>query len=259
MNQRFDIYFNDDTFTDINPLFIGMEQCESGHSYGPRICPYTILHYVVSGKGTLEYKGENFEIHSGQFFIIFEGEAAKYYADSEDPWKYTWIAYDGLYMNRLNKLQKYVFDIDSEIFESFIKNTFNGVTDKYSTASLIYYIYSLHLTDAKTESVHNYPNETKRIIKLKYMQSITVFEIAKMLNIDKRYMSRIFKEKYGKTVISYLIEIRMKRACELLTEGYSVADTASMVGYTDAFNFSKMFRKQVGLSPREYKNSYTRI
>ena len=87
------------------------------------------------------------------------------------------------------------------------------------------------------------------------MQTITVEDIAKMLSIDKRYMSRIFKEKYGKTVIGYLIEIRMKHACELLSEGYSVADTSAMVGYADTFNFSKMFSKYIGMSPREYKNT----
>lgn len=256
MKERFDIYFNENTFTDINPLFIGMEQCESGHSFGPRICPYTIIHYVISGKGTLEYNGESLQVCSGQFFIIFANEPAKYYADDNDPWKYTWIAYDGLYINRLKILNNYVFNFNQSIFAEFIENTFNGMTDKFSTAALLFYIHGVFLHDNKNDSLHNYPDEAKRIIKLKYMQSITVSEIAKMLSIDKRYMSRIFKEKFGKTVINYLIEIRMNRACELLKEGYSVADTASMVGYTDAFNFSKMFCKKIGVSPREFKNSH---
>lgn len=257
MDSRFDIYFNEDTFTDINPLFVGKEQCENGHSYGPRICPYTILHYVISGKGTLELSGEKYNISQGQFFIIFEGELAKYYADENDPWDYVWIAFDGIYMNRMNNLKKHIFNADTERFASFIKLCYESKIDKYSTASFLYYIYGIYLKNHIKNVSHNYPDEIKRIIKLKYMQSITVSEIAKMLNIDKRYMSRIFKEKYGKTVINYMIDIRIKKACELLKDGYSVADTASMVGYNDSFNFSKMFSKQVGMSPREYKASFT--
>jgi len=256
MDSNFDIYFNDEALTDINPLFIGREKCERNHSFGPRICPYTIIHYVVSGKGTLEYNNEKYSVHEGQFFVIFEGEPAKYYADDKDPWDYFWIAYDGIYMNQMKILKQYVFNADVNAFNKLLNLCINENINKYAVTSLLYEIHGANQSLIRTSPSHNYPDEAKRIIKLKYMQSISITEIAKMLSIDKRYLSRIFKEKYGKTLISYLIEVRIKKACELLKEGYSVADSSLMVGYTDAFNFSKMFNKVMGMSPRQYKNTH---
>ncbi len=256
MNSKFDIYFSDAAFTDINPLFVGTEQCDKNHSYGPRICPYTIIHYVLDGKGILECNDKQYSIEKGQFFIIFEGDTARYCADSEQPWQYIWIAYDGIYMNSLKKTEKNIFDCDSKAFEKLLELGCSGILDKYTTASVLYYLHGINLGNSDKVSSHNYPDEVKRIINLKYMQSISVMEIAKMLSIDKRYMSRIFKEKFGKTVVGYLIDTRMKHACKLLSDGYSVADVSTMVGYTDTFNFSKIFKKYIGISPSDYKKQH---
>ena len=255
MSVEFDIYFKEETFTDLNPLFIGRQICESNHSFGPRICPYTIIHYVLSGKGTVEQNGTVYEVSNGQIFIIFADEIAKYSADTNEPWDYIWIAYDGLYLKKLAILETPVLNVSVPIFEDLLKNCIDGICDKYYAVSALYKLHSLFLLNSEHEAAQNYPAQVKKIIQLKYMQSISVEEIAHSLNIDKRYMSRIFKKKYGKTVIEYIIDIRMNKACELLRRGYSVADTSALVGYSDSFNFSKMFAKKIGLSPREYKRN----
>ena len=47
----------------------------------------------------------------------------------------------------------------------------------------------------------------------------------------------------------------MKKAA-ILIKDFSVADTAKMVGYDDVFNFSKMFKKNIGVSPLKYKKEF---
>lgn len=259
MLNEFDIYFNDETFTDINPLFAGGQKCEKKHSFGPRICPYTIIHYVLSGKGTLEKNGTVYEVKEGEMFIIFEDEIAKYTADCEDPWEYIWIAYDGIYSKKLKSAEIPVLKAKNNDFNKFREKCINQLCDKYYTASFLFNLHSTYLTKSGSTLLHDYPAEVKKIIQLKYMQSISVEQIANMLNIDKRYMSRIFKKKYGKTVIEYIINLRIAKACELLRQGYSVADTAIIVGYTDSFNFSKMFSKKMGLPPKEYRKTHITV
>ena len=85
------------------------------------------------------------------------------------------------------------------------------------------------------------------------MYLYTVETLSHDAGLDRRYLSRIFKERYGVALKEYLIGVRMRRAGELLLKGYSVSESAYMVGYADAFNFSKMFRKTVGCSPSEYR------
>ena len=66
--------------------------------------------------------------------------------------------------------------------------------------------------------------------------------ITESLGLDRRYLSRIFKESMGISVQDYLIRVRLEQAQKLLAEGTSVKMTSQLVGYTDCFNFSKMFK-----------------
>ena len=72
-------------------------------------------------------------------------------------------------------------------------------------------------------------------------------------DVSIRYMAGDFKEIGIK---EYITEVRMKNAKRFLSEGASVSKCAAMVGYDDEFNFSRAFKRQVGLSPSEWKKQH---
>ena len=76
------------------------------------------------------------------------------------------------------------------------------------------------------------------------------------LLLDRRYLVRLFKEKTGMGIQEYIIQVRMEHARTLLQSGFSVNTTASMVGYHDSFNFSKMFKKTTGTSPKQFAQAH---
>lgn len=87
-----------------------------------------------------------------------------------------------------------------------------------------------------------------------YMNKISVDEIAKNTYLSSTYISKIFKELTGESIINYLIGIRLNKAKEILEEGYfTIQDVSKIVGYSDAFYFSKLFKKRFGCSPSQYK------
>ena len=87
-------------------------------------------------------------------------------------------------------------------------------------------------------------------INQNFARNISVAEIADFFGLERSYFSRLFKKKHGISVQNYIINLRMNKASELLKKGVSVKETAFLIGYEDAFAFSKMYKKTYGESPR---------
>ncbi len=96
--------------------------------------------------------------------------------------------------------------------------------------------------------------ETIAYFEKYHTQDISLNDLSNQLYISPTYLSKIFKEITGQTPISYLIQIRIDKAIELLkTKRYSIKKVAELVGYEDAYYFSSLFKKYVGISPKKFK------
>lgn len=92
-----------------------------------------------------------------------------------------------------------------------------------------------------------------------YHEPITLNDIGECIYTSTYYASRIFKQETGKNFTDYLNEFRIEKAKEFLMDVQNkVYEVADMVGIPDAHYFSKLFRKYVGLTPREYRDSVVR-
>ena len=106
---------------------------------------------------------------------------------------------------------------------------------------------------SKSEVRSDYIKQVKDYVKAFYMQDISVENIAKSINLDRRYLSRIFKQRTGMTIQDYIINKRIKVSQTYLLQGYSVEEVAIMSGYLDVSNFSRIFKRRTGVSPMEWK------
>lgn len=93
--------FPSENFVDLGLYQFGWEQCDPSHSFGPAARNHYLFHYCLSGTGTLiaentSGKSVNYQIKSGQGFMIFPHQVCTYIADHEIPWEYVWIEFDGL-------------------------------------------------------------------------------------------------------------------------------------------------------------------
>ncbi len=93
-------------------------------------------------------------------------------------------------------------------------------------------------------------------IHIHLYQKITLSELAEEAGIHKDYLASIFKKETGKTIVEYIREERIKNGCELLKKtDLSLQDVAFHLGYEDYSHFSKVFKKQMGISPHKYKGA----
>ena len=90
-------------------------------------------------------------------------------------------------------------------------------------------------------------------MEMRYAEDLSVNDIATELGLERCYFSTLFKKKTGKTPHAYLNELRIKKACALLTDGnLSISETARAVGI-DPVCFARVFKRQMGTVPGKYK------
>ena len=84
---------------------------------------------------------------------------------------------------------------------------------------------------------------------------ISIAEMSKKVNISSFHMIRKFTEENGLTPHKFQMQCRIRKAQELLKEGYKVIDVAQMVGFCDQSHLDRVFRKMVGITPEQYRNT----
>lgn len=111
---------------------------------------------------------------------------------------------------------------------------------------------SLNKKEQRQQKIVNY---TIYYLENHHDEEVTLEKLAQDQYVSPTYLSKIFKESTGMGPINYLINIRLNRAKELLKkENLTVKEIAAMVGYQDAFHFSKSFKKHFGIAPSNLVN-----
>lgn len=82
---------------------------------------------------------------------------------------------------------------------------------------------------------------------------LKISELAPFIGVGERYLCNIFKEIYGMPPKRYLVELRIKRAKELLSGNIPVSEVARLVGFGDVYHFSNIFKNECGIPPSEYR------
>lgn len=103
---------------------------------------------------------------------------------------------------------------------------------------------------------YEYVDFVKRYISENYQQKVSLQEISEIAHVSPAHLSRLFRKEVGSSFRNYLLEYRMHQAVKLFQERpLKCMEIAKLVGYDDYFQFSKMFKKVIGVAPREYQNS----
>ncbi|MBW7475987.1 response regulator [Paenibacillus oenotherae] len=113
-----------------------------------------------------------------------------------------------------------------------------------------------HITCSRQHSYKQLVQQAIDYTKANYTDSdISVNKVCGHLHISAGYFSSVFKKEVKLTFVSYLMNIRMEAAQRLLrTTELKAFEIAEQVGFGDPNYFSFCFKKQVGISPKEYRN-----
>lgn len=100
--------------------------------------------------------------------------------------------------------------------------------------------------------------KAKTYVNCHYQEPITLDEVAGIVYLSPCYFSRLFSEVSGLTFQDYLTKVRINAAKKLLLENNRCLDeVADMLGYNDVSYFIKVFKKVVGVTPRQFSQSFS--
>ncbi len=110
-------------------------------------------------------------------------------------------------------------------------------------------------------SMHNYAPNAKALklasaidyINRNYTASLKNDELAALTRLSTVYFRKLFSEVYGISALEYAKKLRIKKAKEMLHGDYgSITEIATSLGYMNIYDFSRDFKKRVGVSPSKY-------
>ena len=95
----------------------------------------------------------------------------------------------------------------------------------------------------------------KEYAEVHYHQDISMKELAEdVFFLNPTYLSHMFAEKTGISYSAYIRQVRIGKARELLTDGrYSITEIASLSGYNDTSQFIRVFKQEMGTTPKKYR------
>ena len=95
----------------------------------------------------------------------------------------------------------------------------------------------------------------KAYIAERYNKDISLDDVSREVDISPYYFSKLFKEETGENFIEYLTSLRINKAKQLIAgTDLSMKEICTEVGYSDPNYFSRIFKKNVGVTPTEYKD-----
>jgi two-component system, response regulator YesN len=157
----------------------------------------------------------------------------------------------------IDKLGEYILSAaDISILQ---KEYISKINNAESITTLEHAMNNLIDTLMTRTSVKNQNNAEQTVhwavtyINNNYDKEVTLEQIANELFISPGYLCRIFKKHVGKRYASYVTDIRMKKAKELLCSGkFTVTEVAYKVGFNDASYFSSVFKKHYAQPPCKF-------
>lgn len=263
------------SFLDLHITQYGLEQCWPQHDYGPAVRDHYLIHFILDGQGIFETGNRTYHLKKGQAFLIVPEAVTYYRADAADPWTYAWAGFQGIqaesYLRQAGlSMESPILDrIAPEIVERCIRQMHDSRAlpsgRDLKLTSLLYSLFS-HMAETnpphapesrKDDRQDKYVNKVVDFIGTNYGNKISISQIANFVGLDRSYLCAVFKSRTGSSIQEYLIAFRMNKACGLMGNSLlSIGDIARSVGYEDPLLFSKMFKKEKGLSPRQYRNAY---
>ena len=228
-----------------------------------------IFIYCMDGRGVIELNNKKIMLERGMAFTIPQNTAHTYYADEKDPWSILWTHFKGEEIDRFLPHDLEVKPIvlispeENESIQKYFIRLFEISQNGYTLGNMICLSQLLKTILSETyfferESVLSKANRNlTKAVNYMYAnlnKGLTLNEVEIYMGLSKSYLNLIFKQYTKKSPLEFYTHLKMQQACKYLKlTNMFIYEISENLGYEDQYYFSRIFKKEMGVSPREYR------
>ncbi len=231
---------------------------------------YQLL-YIASGKAHFYFQGKEEIVSAGNMVLYRPKEEQRYYYYGAEHPEVYWVHFTG--NNVKNILRQYGIADDIHVIHtntsleykrlfSLMIQELKLCKDDYEEL-LVHYLKELLIMIHRV-LINNPPGKSSFLITemddavqyfhANYNQPISIEDYAAEHNMSVSWFIRNFKEYTNVTPAQYILSLRISNARTLLENtAYNVSEISNIVGYENPLYFSRIFKKQCGMSPSEFR------
>lgn len=217
------------------------------------------VYLVVQGKGIFHTARFSFPLSRGTVFFTFP--ATPFEIENTEELQYFYITALGLrfkeLVGRIGASPESAVVSGHEELLAFWQQALEGCSDcslDLAAESVILYTFSaLCRSDEKSAEPGLVPKVKLYLDEHYHEETLCLKTVSRQLQYNEKYVSSVFKKSMGVGVCEYLHVLRIRHACELIEKGvHSVKELAYLTGFSDPSYFSRVFKQQMQLYPREF-------
>ena len=229
-----------------------------------------ILLYCTSGEGWIELNGEKFVLTANTYFILPRQTPHSYGSSQKDPWSIYWIHFTGvtadLLYSRFSPLPKsspsIPYDADNiNLFNtifSLLENELNVREMELLYIRLLQFLaLFVYVHDVSVKEDGDRISASISFMKENLGKNFLIKEMASQANYSVSRFSELFRAKTGYAPLQYFLQLKIQKSCQYLYfTKMNIKEICKEIGFEDQYYFSRMFKKQMQLSPIQYRKKY---
>lgn len=244
---------------------------EGFHSY--------LIKYTISGCGVLNYQGQQYFVPTGHVFWIDCRKRHNYHTNSAiGNWRTLWVHFYGansqfyydLFLKQNNgspvaalPMNSPVYNILSSLLDLSSTSGYQQKSDLLHAKLLNQLVSECTLSTMTSDQPDDIPQTIQNVqmyLLQHYQKKITLEELGSHFNVNPFYLQKQFKRYIGQSPTEYIIYLRMTQAKELIRTTYkSIGEIAREVGIENLGYFTRLFKKQEGMTPHEYSKLWPKL
>lgn len=253
---------------------IGESQAQQPHVSTRKNLSSYLFFIVTKGSGTLKYQNITYPLSQNDCVFI-DCQNTYSHHSSENLWELKWIHLFGFNMNSI--YEKYLesggnpiirprnteafLQLWEQIFHHASIHTLTAEMEIYSrlTSLIAALLSECENVNAVSYSVHSDQilQNIRNYLDTHYTEKITLDFLSGKFFINKFYLSRIFREKFGDSITQYLLKLKITQAKKLLRfTDLSIEEISLECGMSDANYFSRIFKKIEGTTPGQFRKMW---